>query len=267
MCKKRPEKAIGNFISHPKPFVLQTSALAIRFQLPLLFFYLLVVSSCPSVVSVQKGFAISKALAYTIKRGYHEVKEDYNSLKMVVHKEFLEEMFFGGFNWDNRRDITFAFTKEQWEKIKNWWDDIAPKSNRQIYCGHHFDDMKDYLLRAMWCAIGFPIQVVMTDGPFHFDVITVYIEVHEDLLPCNITVGMVREKVWEQWDEDLASTYGWNEHNVFFKFFTHDTLDPSDFVEPNTDLLGIDDEDEEIGIRLIEDCQRLQAKLINTQEQ
>lgn len=107
----------------------------------------------------------------------------------------------------------------------------------------------------------------MTDGPFHFDVITVYIEVHEDLLPCNITVGMVREKVWEQWDEDLASTYGWNEHNVFFKFFTHDTLDPSDFVEPNTDLLGIDDEDEEIGIRLIEDCQRLQAKLINTQEQ
>ena len=211
-----------------------------------------------------KGFAISKALAYTIKRGYHEVKEDYNSLKMVVCKDLLEEIFFGGFNWDKRRGITFAFTKEQWEKIKNWWDDIAPKSNRQIYRGHQFDDMKDYLLDTMWSAIGFPIQVVM-DEAIRFDVITVYIEVDQDWLACNITVGMVREKVWEQWGEDLAS-HGWNDHNVFFKFFTHDTLDRSDFVEPNTDILGFHDDDEEIGIRLIEDCQRLQVILIHTQD-
>ena len=211
-----------------------------------------------------KGFAISKALAYTIKRGYHEEKEDYKGLKMIVCKDLLEEMFFGDFNWDNRRGITFAFTKEQWEKIKNWWDDIAPMCNYQIYRGHHFDDMKCLLKDTMWSAIGFPIQVVMIDGLVQFDVITVYIEVGKNLKVHDITVGMVREKVWEQWGEDLALE-GWNAHDVFFKFFTHLTLDHFDFVEPNTPLLGLD-EDEVIGARLYEECQRLQVKLIEPED-
>ena len=115
-----------------------------------------------------KGFAIRKALAYTIKRGYHEEKEDSKGFKMIVCKDLLEEMFFGDFNWNNRRGITFAFMKEQWEKIKNWWDDIAPMWNYQIYRGHQFHDMKCLLKHTMWSAIGFPIQVVMMDGLVQF---------------------------------------------------------------------------------------------------
>lgn len=184
------------------------------------------------------------ALYLTLYHGFHGGKTSKDSVKWDVGRDYMEELYFENRHMKktlgaNRKP---KFSEDEWQRVKDHWID-TPTLTRT---GGDPDDFGNFALDIMFHAIGVPVYVAYHNGGWIGEWDELHLRIPTDgqyglTSMQDITLGQLRDLVWEKWGEAWLEDNGWRRHEMHFGHFIcgclqeYDRHDRFEFFEEEDD--------------------------------
>ena len=169
-----------------------------------------------------QNLALSLALYY----GFHGEKTSKDSVNWEVSREYMEELYFRDrYIKETRQSNPKKFSEKEWQSVKDHWVDESNISETK-------GDPEDFdmaALHIMFFAIGVPVHVIFDDSPNGLYQLHLRIPVgYQEGFAHEITLGQVKDLVWEKWGEEWMRGNGWTMTEMHFGYLTCKYLEDYD---------------------------------------
>ena len=182
------------------------------------------------------------AMSLTLYHGFHGEKTSKDSVRWEVGRDYMEELYFRDRHvkktWQSNPK---KFSAKEWQRVKDHWVDVPDGSQTK----GHPEDFDMSALDIMFYAIGVPVHVVFHRGfPRDFHQLHLRIPVGgQHGFMHQITLGRLKDLVWEKWGEAWLEENGWRRREMHFGHLNCGCLEDYDDREGFQSFEEEDDDD------------------------